>query len=64
MRTRHRTEAPERMTFASPIRSVTSRSVTAAAAGPDRLDVYAQGRDGKTWHRWWDGTRWVPWEQR
>ena len=19
--------------------------------------------DGMTWHRWWDGTRWVDWER-
>ena len=25
--------------------------------------LYARGRDGKTWHRWWDGLRWVDWEQ-
>jgi sialidase-1 len=35
----------------------------ASSWGPDRLDVWALGRDGRTWHRWWDGTRWVEWEQ-
>ena len=35
----------------------------ASSWGPDRLDVYARGLDGKTWHRWWDGAQWVPWEQ-
>ena len=27
------------------------------------LDVFAPGRDGRIWHRWWDGARWVDWEQ-
>ena len=35
----------------------------ASSWGADRLDVYARGRDGATWHRWWDGVEWVPWEQ-
>jgi sialidase-1 len=35
----------------------------ASSSGPERLDVYAPGRDGRVWHRWWDGTRWVEWEQ-
>jgi hypothetical protein len=35
----------------------------ATSSGPDRIDVLAPGRDGTTWHRWWDGTRWVEWEQ-
>ncbi len=34
----------------------------AASSGPDRIDVFSPGRDGATWHRWWDGTRWVDWE--
>ena len=34
----------------------------ASTWGPDRLDVFARGRDGRLWHRWWDGTRWVEWE--
>jgi hypothetical protein len=25
--------------------------------------VLATGTDGATWHCWWDGTRWVDWEQ-
>ena len=29
----------------------------------DRLDVFAVGTDGATWHRWWNGTRWVDWER-
>jgi hypothetical protein len=24
--------------------------------------VLAPGDDGRLWHRWWDGTEWVPWE--
>ena len=36
----------------------------ASSSGPDRLDVYGRGVDGRVWHRWWDGTRWVPWEQQ
>ena len=35
----------------------------ASSWGADRLDVFAAGTDGLTWHRWWDGTRWVEWEQ-
>ena len=34
----------------------------ASSAGPDRLDVFATGLDGRTWHRWWDGVQWAPWE--
>ena len=29
----------------------------------DRINVFGPGRDGRIWHRWWDGTRWVEWEQ-
>jgi hypothetical protein len=25
--------------------------------------VFAEGVDGTTWHRWWDGRRWVEWER-
>jgi len=35
---------------------------SASSWGADRLDVFARGRDSATWHRWWDGTRWVDWE--
>ena len=34
-----------------------------SSSGADRIDVWAPGRDGRVWHRWWDGTRWVEWEQ-
>ena len=34
-----------------------------AHLGRDRLDVVARGRGGMTWHRWWDGSRWVPGER-
>ena len=36
---------------------------SASSWGPDRLDVFARGRDGRTWHRWWDGSHWVEWER-
>ena len=29
----------------------------------DDADFWATGRDGRTWHRFWDGSRWVDWEQ-
>ena len=32
----------------------------ASSWGADRLDVFAPGRDGQLWHRFWDGTQWVP----
>ena len=35
----------------------------ASSWSADRIDVFAPGRDGRVWHRWWDGTRWVDWEQ-
>ena len=35
----------------------------ASSWSADRLDVFAAGTDGLTWHRWWDGARWVDWEQ-
>lgn len=35
----------------------------AAARDADRIDVFAAGDDGKLWHRWWDGSRWVPWQE-
>lgn len=35
----------------------------AAARDADRIDVLAVGDDGKLWHRWWDGARWVPWQE-
>ena len=35
----------------------------ASSWSADRVDVWATGRDGRTWHRWWDGSRWVEWEQ-
>jgi hypothetical protein len=38
-------------------------SVAASSWSADRIDVFAEGRDGLTWHRWWDGTRWVDWER-
>ena len=46
-------------------RSAASLSGTPAASswGADRIDVWAPGKDGLTWHRWWDGTRWVDWER-
>lgn len=34
----------------------------AAARDAGRIDVFAPGDDGRLWHRWWDGTAWVPWE--
>ena len=40
-----------------------SATPAASSWGRDRLDVFARGADGQTWHRWWDGTQWVPWEQ-
>ena len=36
---------------------------SASSWSADRIDVWAPGRDGTTWHRWWDGTRWVDWER-
>ena len=35
----------------------------ASSWGADRIDVWAKGHDGRTWHRWWNGTEWVPWER-
>ena len=35
----------------------------ASSWSADRIDVWATGRDGRTWHRFWDGARWVEWEQ-
>lgn len=35
----------------------------ASSWSADRIDVFAPGRDGRVWHRWWDGSRWVDWEQ-
>jgi hypothetical protein len=34
----------------------------ASSWAADRLDVFAPGRDGRLWHRWWNGTEWVPWQ--
>lgn len=39
------------------------RACAASSSGADRLDVFASGTDGAVWHRWWDGARWVEWEQ-
>ena len=36
---------------------------SASSWAADRIDVWAPGRDGTIWHRWWDGTRWVEWER-
>jgi spore germination protein YaaH len=36
---------------------------TAAAWGPNRLDVFGRGADGQLWHRWRDGGSWGPWER-
>ena len=35
----------------------------ASSWGADRLDVFATGRDGALWHRWWNGSEWVPWQR-
>ena len=44
--------------------AASSRGTPAASSwSADRIDVWAPGRDGMTWHRWWDGTRWVDWER-
>ncbi|HZA60380.1 MAG TPA: hypothetical protein VE754_01695 [Actinomycetota bacterium] len=35
----------------------------ACARDKDRIDVFAIGTDGTAYHRWWNGTEWVPWEE-
>jgi hypothetical protein len=41
----------------------TGMTPAASSWNADRLDVFATGADGMTWHRWWDGSRWVDWER-
>jgi len=38
------------------------RQPAAAARDADRIDVFAIGIDGALRHRWWNGTRWVEWQ--
>ncbi|KAK4644018.1 hypothetical protein QC761_301050 [Podospora bellae-mahoneyi] len=32
------------------------------AWGPNRLDVFAKGKDSAIWYRWWNGRAWGSWE--
>jgi len=40
--------------------SLTS-SPAATSWGPNRLDIFARGRDNALYHMWWDGTTWQYW---
>lgn len=31
------------------------------ASGANFRDVYARGKDGRVYHKWWDGTKWNGW---
>lgn len=42
--------------------SLTS-SPAATSWGPNRLDVFARGRDLALYHEWWDGSSWHYWER-
>ena len=35
----------------------------ACSWGAERIDLFARGRDGSLWHRWYEPAGWQPWEQ-
>ncbi|MEO7230128.1 MAG: hypothetical protein ABIZ30_06005 [Candidatus Limnocylindrales bacterium] len=43
-------------------RSLIHRAFQDGAWGDPESLGGALASDGTLWHRWWDGTRWVPWE--
>jgi hypothetical protein len=35
---------------------------TVASWGPNRISLFARGDNGNLLHRYWDGSRWIGWE--
>ena len=59
----HTIDDKNRLTLPARFRDSFAGGVVLTRGLDECLDVYARGANGRTWHRWWDGIQWVPWEQ-
>jgi hypothetical protein len=39
---------------------VATSDISVVSRGPGRLDVFVRGTDNAIWHKWLEGTEWMP----
>ena len=45
------------------LRFIVFNSTNSEELPSNRIIGLKEGRDGTLWHRWWNGTEWVPWQR-